>query len=324
MKEENIKLNYIITNHKNSIPIILKIRNDSSDLMFFYRELIHTIVYYNPIHIRITSFNNDINNIDDNLKKKEIAIKFGECLTNLDFSDIEEQLEEFSKLIVKLLYYPFHEVGKSDLEIHNAEKGHLFCQKIAKEMRDILTLRKTDIETIGELYQILNTYYDRWKEILSSPWWKKMFRAAWEGIKIGVINQEYGFNLGDVLHSWEESYNLSDDDFVNLYTNTIQKFIESSFLFSRNMDIDFTSIEILYQEYQEIENSLLYKKIQMALVSGESISEIYSIWRTAQSNKLLEEFTYLPKHIIKELETKKLSNGSINNIKDMICIDSHI
>jgi len=39
LQTENLRQNNIITNHKNNIPNILKIRKDNTDLFFFYREL---------------------------------------------------------------------------------------------------------------------------------------------------------------------------------------------------------------------------------------------------------------------------------------------
>lgn len=321
LKNENINLNGIITNHKNNIPNILKIRKDNSDLLFFYRELIHTIVYYNPIHTNILEFKNNVSSIDDNLKRKQIADKFGECLKKMDFSDLDQKLEKFKKIIVKMIFTPFYEVGEMELGIHNVKQGEIFCKKVFESIDGILISRQADLETIGELYQILMTHYDKWRKILSMPDFIRFILAAWEGIKIGLINEEYGNNFGDLLHSWEESYNLNDDDFVELYNNTIQKLIETSAQFSRNLDIDFTEIEILYQEYQEIENSLLHKKIQMLLTSGDDILNVYSIWRRKQSKTLLNEYPFLIEQILDELKTKKISENSLENIKDLVCSD---
>lgn len=319
LSAENLQLNNIIVNHKNNIPNILKIRKDNTDLFFFYRELIHTIVYYNPIHTRITSFQNEINDIDDNLKKKEFANKFGECLNELNFSDIEQQIQDFKETIVGVLYTPFHEIGEKVLGIHDVKQGEIFCEKTLHSIDEIFASRMSDIESIGDLYQILTSNYERWRKILSRSWLGQLFHDLWEELKVTMINQEYGLNLGDILRSWEESYNLSESDFVGLYNNTIQKFIEMSFFFTRNMDIDFTVIEMLYQEYQDIENSLLHKKIQTELTTGDDIMGIYSIWRETQSNSLLSETPFLVQHVFEELQTKKIDEKSINNIKEMVC-----
>jgi len=319
LSAENLQLNNIIVNHRNNIPNILKIRKDNTDLFFFYRELIHTIVYYNPIHTRITSFQNGINNIDDNLKKKEVANKFGDCLNELNFSNIEQQIQDFKETIVGVLYTPFHEIGEKQLGIHNVKQGEIFCEKTLHSIDEIFASRMTDIESIGDLYQILTNNYERWKKILSRSWFGQLFHDLWEELKVTIINQEYGLNLGEILRSWEESYNLSDSDFVGLYNNTIQKFIEMSYLFTRNMDIDFTVIEMLYQEYQEIENSLLHKKIQTVLTTGDDIMGIYSIWRETQTNSLLSETPFLIQQVFEELQTKKIDEKSINNIKEMVC-----
>jgi hypothetical protein len=85
------------------------------------------------------------------------------------------------------------------------------------------------------------------------------------------------------------------------------------------MDIDFTVIEMLYQEYQEIENSLLHKKIQTVLTTGDDIMGIYSIWRETQTNSLLSETPFLIQQVFEELQTKKIDEKSINNIKEMVC-----
>jgi len=276
-------------------------------------------VYYNPIHTCITNFNNEINNIDYELKSKEIAIKVGDCLTNLDLSDTKEQLEEFKKTIISILYAPFQEVGEKELGIHNVKRGELFCQKISDSIDEVVISRESDLKSIEELYQILITNYEQWRKIVSRTWLGNIIRGAWEGIKIGVLNGISGFNLGDILDLWNTSNNLSESEFVKLYADSIQTIIETSFRFSQRMDMDFTIIEMLYQEYQEIENSLLHQKIQILLTTGDDIMNIYPIWRETQSNTILKGIPILVQHVFQELQTKKIDEKSLNNIKEMVC-----
>ena len=327
LKRKNATLNSIITNHKNNIPTILKIRKDNSDLLFFYRELIHTFAYYNPILERVSDFIDNIINSKikfDNkeINNKEYATKFGELLAELDFSDIDNQMDKFKNSMMEILTCPFYEFGKEYPSIHDEKHCELFRQNIFNNMLDILKLREDDIVNINKLYQRLITDNERWRDIKSRTAIGHVFNFIED--LLGNVAKETVFRAFKPLIEWAESDTVSDKEFVERYDNTVNLFISTSSNFSQNMDKEFTKLEILYQEYQEIENSLLHEKIQTLLTSGYDISEIYSKWRTAQANKalVLDDFPDITNLVFKNLKEKKLNEDSLNNIKSIIGVQN--
>ncbi len=318
LKTENQRFSALLMNHRNSIPILLRVRKDNSDLLFFYRELIHTIVYYNPVHASITTFSDDLSLIDKELKRKEVATLFGNCLAQVNFINLEAQIKAFEKRVISLLYSPFRDFEGEEPSASDPFKREEFQQLISARMTRIMSLRQPDLENIEKLYHILNAHYDRWKKILSRSWIQNLLKVTWDGLKRGIIDRESEAVLGSLLQAWEHSEELSDNDFVQLYSNTVQSFINTSVDFSKNLDIDFTALEIIYQKCQEKENSLWHEKAQLWLVEGEEISGLYDSWRNIQINPSLRDYPNLLELIFDELRLKSLDESSIENIRSLV------
>lgn len=318
LKNDNERLNGILMNQRNSIPTVLKLRKDHSDLLFFYRELIHTIVYYNPVHVSITDFSDAVSLIDKELKKKEVANEFGECLDRIDFSNLEDQIRNFEARVVSLLYNPFRTIQEGEFSMPDAKKQEQFQQNISARINKIVGTRRADLKRIEKLYQLLNDNYERWRKILSRSWFENLIRVTWDGLKKGIIDRESETVLGNLMRAWEDGENLNDNDFVELYSNTVQSLINASVDFSKNLDLDFTALEIVYQKYQEKENSMLHEQVQRLLIDGEDISALYQNWRKVQVNPSLREYPNLLELVFDDLRAKSLDEHSIENIKGLV------
>ena len=282
--------------------------------------MIHTIAYFNPIHARISNLKNSIMNTIENLNDKECSIKFGEFLASLDFSDIDNEMNNFKNSIMEILLCPFYEFGKEYPSIHDEKHFELFCQDIADSIIDVYNLREENMGFILSLSQFLKNRCEKWIKLSSRSSSDKNFRSLWlEGV--AQIVDYFDENLGVLPRLLDKLLSINDaenDEFVELSNTAIIRIFTSSDALSLNMDKDFTKLEILYQEYQEKENSLLYEKIQTLLASGDDISEICSVWRETQANKVLDDFPAITNLVFENLKEKKLNENSLNNITSII------
>ncbi|MDR3000434.1 MAG: hypothetical protein LBU89_04130 [Fibromonadaceae bacterium] len=323
LKNEIERLNNILTNHKNSIPIILKMRKDTSDLLFFYRKVIHTMPYLNPIHRNTAEFINSINNINnigEESKSKEIVNIFSQSFGKINFPDLENDFTDFREMIFAMLYTPFNEVSEKLPDIYTPKQKKSLEQKLEKSITNAIASVKDDLDSIGVLYQLLadrNTFA-RWQKLMSRSagvefiknFVRGVVQAALDTVTFGAAS-----TVGNILSTVK---GLDDNEFISFYQRTIDDFIKAPDELARKMDIGFAAIEALYQKHQEEVYSLLQEKQQMSLVVGDDIQDLYSTWRNTQANEVLREIPGFVEKTIEELRKEGLDRETINNIREMI------
>jgi hypothetical protein len=276
--------------------------------------------YLNPIHRYIVDFKNKINEIDTNLELKKMVNIWGQSLDEIDFSDINNDLRGFVGATIELLCVPLRNVSEKLLDTYTPEQSELFCDTLSKSITDIIVSRENDIEGILRLYQILTSNFNKCKKIVSPhQWLKDALIGFLKGMAIGFMGVYTDLRAESFISLWDKSNELNDEEFVRLYYNTINKFIEASFEFARNLDIDFIAVETLYQKYQEEAHSSLQQKIQMSLIAGDNIQNLYSTWRKTQVNDTLKKIPMFIENVVEELKTEGLDEKSINNIKKLVC-----
>jgi len=323
IKNENEKYSRKLKNYENNLSIISKIEKDNSDLLLFYREYIHKMAHLNPINNIIGTFVENLANIDENLDKKQQLDIMGEYLNAIDFSNRAEYLADYGKSFIDGLYASLSNIDEKLPNI-NSEQNKIFYQEAIDCTAKIIKTKEPEIEKIELLHKALKEDYPKWKKIQTSS--KTMKRAIdlISGVGTIVISQviDYGF-VASWLNKWREKSNSEDENSAKRYESIFDKFREISINLEQTLDMDFTSIEILYQNHKQKEQASLFNEIQSYLLSGKDLNALYSTWREAQHNKLIIKTPEIGESIIKQLEARNLDKNiidknTINNIREMI------
>jgi len=318
IKNENKEYDRILKNYENNLSIISKIEKDNSDLLLFYREYIHKMAHINPINKSIGTFIKNSANIDETLDKKQKLDIMGEYLNAIDFSDRTKKLANYIKSFVDGLYDSFSNIDEKLPNI-NSGQNKIFYKEAIDCAIMIMETKEPEIEKIELYYKDLIKDYPKYKKIQTSS---KAINTALNiasGLRI-FLSQGTGCEpIANWLNKLRQDSKTEDEKFVKTYDSIFDKFMETSFTLERTLDVDFTAIEILYQNHKQKEYISLFKEIQNYLLSGKDINDLYSTWREAQFNEMIKDASNIEEYIFESLQAKKLNEDTISNIKEMVC-----
>lgn len=250
------------------------------ELSQFIYIYINKISVFHPVYRKILQFNVEFNEIDEKFDKKEVVSYLQRAIKSIDFSNKSEVYEYWLEIADVL--------GNITKE-KNSTTGNIFRSLL----ENIYESQKNYINSIIECYTIIENNFEHFEKIITRGFFNNILRGTWKflgNVFLSVfIDMTTNSQMGDVMVQWKNSNELSDDDFVKLYLETLKEFVNEAQTLILLID---DKLSIIYLKFLAIKSKQDLKILDMideCSNNQEKGDEIFAEWENKIKNLSINE-----------------------------------
>ncbi len=233
------------------------------------------ISMFHPVYKKIREFNDVCNRINENSSKKEFVAELRKALDQIDLSNQLEVQEYWSNLGCVLAQF----IGKD--ELNDSKALHSMTVDIYESQTEY-------IKNIIECLNLLKDNFSRFEKIANRSALVQFIHDFWSGCKDAfaatVIDIITDNPIGDIIVQWAESKKLNDSDFVQLYIETMEAFIDEAPKLILKIDDMLSVVYIKYMHLKTAQDLQILSNIRECTTKGEQAENILNKWENKMNS----------------------------------------
>ncbi len=289
VNDENIQLKQTIKELQTRVSLYksqIELQTHNEDIQnrfiesnFKWNQYIY--VYFNrislfhPVYKKIREFHDACEGISENLNKKEVVAALKKALDQIDLSN-QNEVREYWDHVGGILTQFVREEELTDSTIFHSITANIYESQTEY------------IESIIDCLNLLKENFSRFEKIANRSAASQFIHNFLSGCKdifvATIIDIITGNTIGDVIVQWANSKKLSDSDFIKLYIETIDAFIEEAPKLILKIDDLLSAVYVKHMHIKAMQDLQFLSQIRKCTMTGVNGENVLKQWNNKMNS----------------------------------------
>lgn len=253
------------------------------------------ISLFHPIYKKIQEFEDACNGIGENLNMQETVAVLKKALMQIELSDQHEVREYWNNVGCVITQF--------------VKEEELTDRDMFRSMTNDICESQTEyVESIIACLNLLKTNFSRFEKIANRSTISQFFHDVWAGCRDALVSTVIDIvmkvSIGDIVIQWNNSQKLNDNDFVHLFIETMEAFIDETPKLILTIDDMLNIVYVKHMHIKTAQDLQTLSQIRDCYTRGANGEDVLNQWESRMNgihidstvNEKIHEFLNVTKN----------------------------